>query len=70
MNPVDADDVELTAGGRCEVVCVELEADVLHCDLQSTMSTNNQSIIDICKSLFTNNMVDDKKQREITEKLN
>ena len=46
MNPVDADDVELTAGGRCEVVCVELEADVLHCDLQSTMSTNNQSIID------------------------
>jgi len=23
-----------------------------------------------CKSLFTNNMVDDKKQREITEKLN
>jgi len=24
----------------------------------------------ICKSLFTNNMVDDKKQKEITEKLN
>ena len=23
-----------------------------------------------CKSLFTNNMVDDKKQREITKKLN
>jgi len=24
----------------------------------------------LCKSLFTNNMVDDKKQRQITEKLN
>lgn len=49
MNPVDASDKELGAAGRCkgEVVGDERETDALHCDLQSTMFTNNKCVIDM-----------------------